>query len=353
VAASKVLIVSHLFEPSVNTVIAHLERRGILWARLNCEEFPLFAAGRIEVSGGRSFAVIDTENGSIDTRDVSAVWFRRSTKAAVPKYLNQNDKDFVRNESNAFLNGALDLIDARWVNRREAERQASSKLYQLAAAVQAGLRIPKTVATNDPAAVRAFVASVDGRVLFKPVAGFAPRGADFSHHLAKHFGDRIEIEVEAHPDSDHTEVVFAQILTPEKLDRIDSLSLSPAIFQEYIEKAADIRVTIVGERIFSCRICSQRTEATAVDFRRMVLLDDADQVPHEAHRLPPEIAGKLLGLMQTLGLSFGCIDLVETIDGEYVFLEVNPSGQWMWIEQRLGLPISEALVDELTRPAAA
>lgn len=345
-----VLIIAHLFEPSVNAVIRELEKRDVPWARLNCEEFPLFAHGNVFLSGQEAYGLIETEAGVIDTRAIRSVWFRRTAKPAVPKFMSTKDKDFTRSECNAFLNGAFDLIYGRWINPREAERSAS-KILQLVTAAQCGLRIPKTLISNSPDAARAFYANSEARVAFKPVSGYAPRGADFSKHMAERFGDQIDFEIEDASDrSDTAEIVFNQILTAEKMEQIDSLKLCPATFQEYVEKSADIRVTIVGDNIFACRILSQNSKETQIDFRRMVLLDSIKEIVHERIILPIQIQEKLHSFMQQMGLHFGCIDLLETDEGEYVFLEVNPSGQWMWIETIVGYPISEILGAELSKP---
>lgn len=342
-----VLVISHLFEPSANLVIRELERRGVPWARLNCEEFPLFANGEVVISGSEAYGLIATDSGLIDTRKISSVWFRRSSKPAVPKHFSQEDKIFVRNECNAFLNGAFDLITAKWINSRESERSAS-KIAQLATAASVGLRVPKTLVTNSPEAVRSFERETSGRVAFKPVSGYSPRSADFSKQLRQRFGDQIDIEIENNTENkEFAEIVFNQILTKDKLELIDNLKYCPATFQEYIEKVADIRVTIIGDRVFSCKINSQSTNETKVDFRRMIFLENLKEVDHSEYDLEIDVKEKLIQFMKKMNLVFGCIDLLLAPDGEHIFLEVNPSGQWMWIENMVGFPISSVLVDEL------
>lgn len=347
----KVLIVSHLFEPSVNAVIEHLDQMGVEWFRLNCEEFPLLSGGRTSLTSVSTEATIATPNGLLRAHEIGAVWFRRAAKPALPISLRQKDRDFARNECSSFLGGFFDLLDAHWMNDRDAERRASSKIHQLNVASSIGFCIPKTLVTNQTEQLKAFVDSVDGDVIFKPVSGYAPRGADFSSELQSRLPDGCLIEIES-GDSDDAEIVFAQLLTPEKLVQISALQLSPVIFQEFIRKVSDVRVTIVGSEIFSCRIRSQDLPETQVDFRRMALLDSSEALVHEPHKLPPDVEGKCRLLMNRLGLLFGCIDLVETQAGDYVFLEVNPSGQWLWIEHRIGAQVSLAVARELARMAS-
>lgn len=105
-------------------------------------------------------------------------------------------------------------------------------------------------------------------------------------------------------------------------------------------------MTVVGDRVFTCAIHSQDSEKTMHDWRRY----DFDNVRHEAYQLPAEVEAKILGFMSATGLIFGAIDMVLTPQGDYVFLEVNPQGQWGWIEEFTGLPIARAIAELLANP---
>lgn len=346
----RVLIVSHLYEPSVDAVIQCLERRRVSWARLNCEQFPLMGRGVLRLSEGDvPHGVIELPNQRLDTREFTAVWFRRVAKSPLPKGLTQKDREFVQNECSTFLSSFLDLVSACWVNDRTAERLANSKVHQLRIARSLGLRCPKTLVSNCPAQIREFVAQIPGEVLFKPIAGYAPRGCDFSRAFASlpEVKDRFDVEV-TEDDSAAVEIMFAQILTEERLTMLDSIEFCPATFQEYVDKRVEVRVTIVGDDLFACEIHSQSDPATVVDFRRMALLDPENQPIHRKHQLDVITTEKLKSLMKALGLKFGCVDLILTPDGEYVFLEINPSGQWLWVERLVGFPISEMLAKMLS-----
>ena len=119
----------------------------------------------------------------------------------------------------------------------------------------------------------------------------------------------------------------------------DGFIPTPSIFQPYVPKAIELRVVIVGRTVFACAIHSQQSIRAKQDWRRY----DFDNTPHEAYELPPAIERKLLALMDRMGLIFGSIDLIVTPDGEYVFLEINPNGQFDWIAEFTGLPIYEHL----------
>jgi glutathione synthase/RimK-type ligase-like ATP-grasp enzyme len=135
----------------------------------------------------------------------------------------------------------------------------------------------------------------------------------------------------------------------EHLDEIESARLSPTIYQALIPKRYDVRVTIVGEQVFAAAIDSQSDPAAALDWR----LTDNPALPHHTITLPDRLVRQLRHLMDSLGLTFGAIDLIQTPDGEFVFLEVNPSGQWLWLDSMLNLGISEAVATWLIGDRAA
>lgn len=117
----------------------------------------------------------------------------------------------------------------------------------------------------------------------------------------------------------------------------------PVILQPYIEKLFELRITVVGEKVFPCAIHSQNSQRTLEDWRRY----DLSNTPHKIYPLPPNIEGLCVNLVKALELKFGCIDMIVTPDKEYIFLEINPNGQWLWIEQLTGLPISQTLAELL------
>ena len=318
--------------------------------RLACEDLPLRADLSTVIGTGTSRTSLSVDGETMVLEDVRSRWFRRFAPPALPVSLRPRDRQFAEGEVAALLNGSiLEQEGGFAVNDRDAERRASGKLHQLRTADAVGLRVPQTLVTNDPAAVRRFVEEADGQVLFKPVSGFAPNAPDLPEHASSRYAAWGDVATSAFTPRKEREVVFARLLGPEELSGLAAVRLAPVTFQRFIPKSADIRVTIVGREIFACRILSQATPATAVDFRRMVMSDDAQELRHEICDLPPATEAALRGLMQRLGLAFGCVDLVEEVDGTLTFLEINPSGQWLWIEQRTAQPISERLAAMLAR----
>lgn len=119
------------------------------------------------------------------------------------------------------------------------------------------------------------------------------------------------------------------------------------MFQELIEKAFEVRVTVVGKQVFATEIHSQQSQRTKDDWRRY----DLENTPHKEHVLPSEIESACLNLTRHYSLAFAAIDIIVTPKGKYVFLEINPNGQWLLLEKLTGQPISEALAQMLVRGA--
>ena len=137
-----------------------------------------------------------------------------------------------------------------------------------------------------------------------------------------------------------------RIIGPEDLERLDLVRFAPVIFQHYID-GVDLRVTVVGEQVFAAEIDAR---GTAYPFDMRMVIGEAQVRPVE---LPRSVQDALLALQRRLGLDYGAIDLRRTDAGEFFFLEVNPAGQWLFVEQRTGLPIGKAMSDLLMRLADA
>ncbi|AMV47814.1 hypothetical protein ATN79_44920 [Paraburkholderia caribensis] len=225
---------------------------------------------------------------------------------------------FCLEETRAALLGSITSPQTRWMSHPAAVWQAERKPFQLSVAHALGLRIPKTLVSNDPSKIRQFFGEL-GRMIVKPV----------------HSGYIVSEGVE------HS--VFTTQVLAEHMDDLESAQLAPSIYQELIPKRFDIRVTIVGRQIFAAAIDSQTDSEAVVDWRKT----SDPHLPHYRVNLPADINYKLLRLMDRLNLDFAAIDLVETPDGEYVFLEVNPNGQWLWIDDKLDLGISAAVAARL------
>ena len=196
---------------------------------------------------------------------------------------------------------------------------------QLKRAGALGFELPPTVVTNCPEDVLALHREHGGKIVSKQAA------KAFSSTLGDHM------------------IRYTELVSPRDLAHIDAIAHCPMIFQGYVPKLVELRVTVVGQQVFAAEIHSQTTNHTRHDWRRY----DHGQTPHLPHELPRDVERRCVRLVEQLGLQYGAIDLVLTPDGRYVFLEINPNGQYLWIEDETGLPITDAICDLLLERSPA
>ncbi len=313
-----VLIVSTIADVATDDVVRRLASRGVKYCRLNTEDFPF----KRELS--LPFGTNDIDHWfELDGEaqyPPTAVWYRRMRSPSKPDGMHDGIYDFCLQESRAALLGGILTRRAHWMSHPASVWQAEFKPFQLATAQALGLRVPRTIISNSPTSIRdAFVAF--GNMVVKPTRT-------------------------GHVVYDGKEyAVFTSKLQEEQIENLEGASLSPAIYQELIPKKYDIRATVVGDRIFAAAIDSQSDPAAIIDWRHT----ENPDLPHYPITLPGALEKKLQELVNHLGLTFAAIDLVQTPEGEYYFLEVNPNGQWLWIDDKLGLGISDAVADWLAR----
>ena len=237
------------------------------------------------------------------------VWNRRPSLPVLPPDvpIPADDRYVAQRECTAFHRAqwALAAPDAFWINHPDGRRRANVKPVQLRAAGEAGFRLPPTLMSNDPARIRRFIERHDGAVLYKP---FVP-----THW---HLGDQ------------GIAFNFASEVSAADLPDDEVLRLSPGIFQQRIDKAYELRVTVMGERVFAARLLSQEREESRVDWRNAFA-----NLAVEPAELPAADAERCRRVMADLGIVFGCFDLIVTPDGDIVFLEVNEMGQFLWLDE--------------------
>lgn len=259
------------------------------------------------------------EDTRLAVSDIDIAWYLREGAAQREAGERLIEERFADNESRAALRSFYSALGCSWVNRQETVHfLASNKLYQQQVARRCGLSIPRTLITNDPDSVADFSDPKEG-LLLKSI-GYT------------------------HLDDEGRYFLYSQRFSHGELTAAPSaIRRCPIFCQEYVDKRYEHRVMAIGSRILACRIDSQASPLTRIDWRHY----DLDNVEHVQVELPGPVQAKLLRFMSEVGLRFGAIDLIETPDGDFVFLEVNPSGQWGWIADLAGLPIPAAVADML------
>lgn len=263
--------------------------------------------------------LLERAAGNIDFHSYTSIWRRRPGNFRAGNFVESWIGKMVETEIQSVQDSLLRSLDCLWVNYPPNDRAAIYKLWQLDVATCVGLEIPKTLVTNKPQAVRDFFEQCKGKVIYK-------LASEQSNFLL--------------PPEERAGGVPTLPLREADLPFLDQVVHSPHVFQEYLEKASDIRVTIVGKRMFAVQIDSQSGKGK-LDWRNDY------SVPMVPVELPQSINDKCFELTKRLGLNYGAIDLVLTKDGEYVFLEINCAGQFLWAEFATELQISLAVAELL------
>ena len=304
-----ILIISADEDVHAQAVQSKLKILGEQAIILDLREFPSKSNLSIEPGNPQGKRVWHYRDSKIDLRKVKAVWWRRPQAYGIDNSITDPaSNNFVLHECEELIQGLWLSLDAFWINIPSKDERAARKLWQLDVAQRSGLQTPRTLITNDPEDAKEFI-NVDGpeRTVYKAFQGTEDTWRE------------------------------TRVLKPDEVKQLDSVRFAPVIFQEYIDAVYDIRVTIVGEQIFAAAIYSQET-SYRVDFRMQM-----ENVKIEAITLPSLVTNSLKELMHRLGLVYGAIDLRLTPEGKYVFLEINPAGQWLFVEDKTQQPISTAI----------
>lgn len=312
-----ILIVTNRKDITADFVVLELKKRRENFVRFNTEDFPEKVNVEVRFKKGKlygQFRFFDS-NRAVSLTSIKSVWYRRPT---LPVFRNVKPRyrKFCAQESITLLNGIWSALDVFWVSNPKNIYFAENKLIQLKLASDIGLLIPPTLISNDFDKIKTFVISQNGNIVIKPLKNGM---------------------------LDDKSVIFTNIVSGKDLKFLKQSVPLPSTYQENIKKELDIRITVIGKKVFATEIDSQKNKSSKTDWRRSQNII----LPHRQHRVPKYIENKCVTLVEKLGLQFGAIDMVLSKDNKYYFLEINPNGQWGWIEKRTGYKLTEALVDLL------
>lgn len=322
-----ILVITNSNDSGVDEVISILGNFGEKVYRVNTELFPWKLAATLQ---NGNIQPVSSLIGAEPATDIKSVWCRHpgTPLAGCANSFGGYEK-FIQEEAKSALWSLWTIMPAFWVNHPffAVRLLENNKFYQLACAKKNGLAIPNTIITNRQDDLLKFCEENKGEIAVKLLSG----------HLFSSEQD------------DKPKVVYTQMISYNWLkNHQEEICLAPVFAQEYVPKYVELRVTIIWDQIFSCAIHSQDSERTKHDWRRY----DFEKVKHEIHHLPEDIKCNLIKMMRELKLAYSAVDMILTPKGEYIFLEVNPSGQWGWIEELTGLPITKAIADMLANPPA-
>ncbi|MFD3590499.1 ATP-grasp ribosomal peptide maturase [Streptomyces sp. NPDC058683] len=309
---SAVLIVTGLYDPTADVVIRELHDRGVPVMRFDSGDFPASLSVEAEITSDGVVGRLDTPWRSVDLAAVRSLYYRRPTGFAFP-HLAEQDARFAVTQARYGLGGVIvSLPHCRYVNHPHWAGDAEFKPSGLAAAARSGFLVPPTLITSKPDAVRAFIKR-NSSVIYKPLSNPV--------YLVDGISQVVEVAEVAAEDID------------------DSVAGTAHLFQQRVEKTADVRVTVIGRQVFCVRI-----DSDLLDWRT-----DYSRLRYTPVSPPPGIESALYEYMDHFQLLFGAFDFAVDTGGRWWFLECNPSGQWYWLEPETGLPMCAAMTDLLER----
>lgn len=316
--ASTVLVVTKPSDTTADLVVQELDRRGTHVFRMDVGDFPL----ALQVSAWFDSSwrgEIRSAEGAVDLRDIRSVYLRRPTAPALPASMTDAEQHFAARESRRGIGGLLMSLPCLWVNHPSRAADAEYKPLQLTIAAACGLAVPRTVITNVPGDAEEYIAHLGSRVVYKTLASATV------------------------PDGQQVAVIYTTPVTVTEMS--DSrVALAAHQFQQQVPKVRDVRATMVGKRVFAANILGgDVTAGGLLDWRA-----DYTALRYEPVTLPSSVESSLLAMTDKLGLSFATADFVVPADDQHYFVDLNPNGQWGWIQEATRLPIAAAIAAHLT-----
>ncbi|MGE0079549.1 MAG: MvdC/MvdD family ATP grasp protein [Bacteroidales bacterium] len=304
---------------TVDLVKQSLEQKGFECIRLNTDEFPT----KIELTNGFGLNSPDTiyiGNQKIHANEVEGVWLRKFFSPRVDPAIDNQYREGCFNESLEMLKGFFyTLNQVTWIDPLVNVYYASNKMVQLQVAEQQGLLIPKTLVTNHKADLEQFYHANNRNIIVKMQTALSTsmQGGGMFLHTSK--------------------------VSDEDIREADLVSLCPLMFQELVEKDYELRIIYIDGTFYTGKIDTSESKSGKVDCR----LAAPEEANWQEYSLPENVCEAIDRYMKAMGLIFGAIDMIKTSDNKYIFLEVNPTGEWGMLQRDLGYPIAETIAASL------
>ncbi len=332
---SKIVIVTQELDPHVDEVIVAMRARGLSPVRLHLNEIMKDDGLSIEVYRDMLKGHVNTGvHGRLQLGDIKSIWWRRPTPCRPNSNiaLNEREQAFAQREVIEAVSGLWSALPCYWMSKPEYLSRASWKVEQLQRAARFGFDIPKTLVTIDKKRVLEFFDECGENMIYKVLST-----PDLGLRTVM---NRNTVLGKVSPEESFT--TKTTLLKKSDLHaHADAVAIAPCLFQEYIPKRIELRVTLFEDKIFTAEIHSQEQEETKIDWRNY-------EVPMKLApgRLPKNIEAQCYKLMKSYGLTYSAIDMIVTPDDRYIFVENNPNGQWLFVEKRLPeMRMTDALIE--------
>lgn len=290
-------------------LVVELINRHLPYFRLNAEDLTK-ANFTFSLAENKVRREVSVGTRTLDLREVKAVWYRRAVQPGSISGLSRGERVFVTGELRHLAMGLVLNPDVTWVNPIDSVYVAEHKLYQLQIARKLGFRVPRTLVSSDLQELRSFAAANEFGTICKPVFhGMFVDEASYS--------------------------VYTRRVSPDSFDQ-DNVRICPVLLQEEIARTADVRATFIGPQ---CFVADIKGDPSLVDWR-----DPDVRVSYSVSSLSDEEQQMCRAMLAKLDLMYGAFDFVRTPENDLVFLEVNPTGEWAWLEDRLGFTMRDAFI---------
>lgn len=311
-----VLLVSNKEDLSLDYVVAELTKRNICFFRLNSEDILSYKS--TFALEQQSFVLRTTTSEIRLGAGLQSIVYRRPGQPYIAPDQQHDSRiieKYICDQWSVFITGLRALSHVRWINSPEADSYCENKILQLSAARNLGMIVPKTIISTDKDKIQKFFFDLDSECVVKALS---------SPLLELESGDYF---------------VFSNVISSLEAIGKEEFKSAPTIFQERIKSKTDIRVTVCGNKIFAVEILKTDNSDVPFDWRTC-----EEELTFKPIDLPKDLQSKCFRLVNHFSLTFGALDFVRTEDN-FIFLEINPAGEWGWLQRKADLPIAEALVD--------
>lgn len=315
------LIVSQSYDPTASFVEKRLDELQKSFVRLETEKMLTHFSHTTAICSEKldcDEIIIETDKGLIDLNKVSAVWYRRPVEPKAHEAVKSPQaRHYAEEEGYYYIKNLWRMLrHTSWISNPDAISWANVKLDQLKVARHIGMKIPDTLATTDPVVAQRFYDTHPCGVIVKP---FTVNTLEYKDTLASIMTSRV---------------------TNEMMLNIEQVKYGITFFQQEIAKEFEVRVTVIGDDVYAAKVDSQSDERRKVDWRNT----SNNPIVWYKHIIPDDLANQCRQVVDHYGLRFGTFDFAFTPEGEYVFFEMNPNGQWAWLEIELGYPMTDSLI---------
>lgn len=299
----RILIITSTYDMTADYIINKFKKNAIFY-RFNAD---LYDDYEISVKNNSCWQ-IESKHWILKEEELTAIYYR---KPSLPNLSNYEAiyHGMMQREMITLLKGLVDSFEGICLSRPSVLSNAENKILQLRIAKKVGFKSPMSLITNSDRYASIFCTEQES--IIKPIS------------IGKIY------------HGDYASIIQTNIV--DMAHSIEGLGLSPAYFQQFIPKDYELRVTVIDGKFYSVRIDSSQK----IDWRKK----DSNN-KYSLFELSIKMKEQCLDMLKFLGLKYGAFDFIVRND-DYYFLEVNPNGQWYWLEEELSLDISNSIFNYL------